>query len=132
MKTLIVEDDPISRIFLEEFLKTFGPVCTATNGIDALDAVRDAIEEGAPFNLVCMDIMMPRMDGQSALISIRELEKSYDIDAGNRVKIVMTSALSDMKNTSTAFENLCDAYLFKPIDRKRLLDILGSLHLIPA
>jgi two-component system chemotaxis response regulator CheY len=132
MKTLIVEDDSISRVLLEEFLKSFGPVSTATNGSDAVDAVREAIEEGRPFDLVCMDIMMPLMDGQSALISIREMEKSYDITAGNRVKIVMTSALSDMKNTSTAFENLCDAYLFKPIDRKRLLGILSSLRLIPA
>ena len=42
----------------------------------------------------------------------------------------MTTALDDVKNVVQSFEALCDAYLFKPIDRELLLDRMKELHLV--
>ena len=45
------------------------------DGMEAVDAFMMALEEGNPYDLVCLDIMMPVMDGYQALVGIRNLEK---------------------------------------------------------
>jgi len=130
MRTLIVEDDNTSHLLLKEILKPFGPAQSAMNGKEAVEAVRAALESGEPFDLVCLDIMMPEMDGQQALKEIRALEEAQGDLASNGAKIIMTTALSDPKNVVAAFSGLADAYLVKPIDKARLLEELRKLKLI--
>ena len=130
MKTLIVEDDFTSRLLLQEFLNPYGPSHIAVNGAEAVDAVAAALDAGEPYNLICLDIMMPEMDGQTALKLIRGMEEATGILSTRGAKIVMTTALSDVNNIVGAFRGLCDAYLIKPIDRATLLDELHKLKLI--
>ena len=131
MKTLIVEDDFISRVLLQELLKNYGPAHIAINGKEAVAAVEAALEKNEPYDLICLDIMMPEMDGQSALKEIRAKEEAKGIISSNGSKIVMTTALKDTKNVSTAYYSLCDAYLVKPIEKAKLLEELHRLSLIP-
>jgi two-component system, chemotaxis family, chemotaxis protein CheY len=131
MKTLIVEDDFTNRLLLQEFIKIYGLPHIAINGKEAVKAVRQALETNEPYDLICMDIMMPEMDGQQALKKIRAMEEERGISSTNGSKIVMTTALGDMKNACNAFNNLCDAYLIKPIDKARLIETLHRLKLIP-
>lgn len=130
MKTLIVEDDFTSRLLLQEILKIYGPPHTANNGKEAVAAVREALDAGDPYDLICLDIMMPEMDGQEALRKIREEEELRGILSSNGVKIVMTTALDDPKNVIAAYQNLCDTYIIKPIQKKMLLEALRKLQLI--
>ena len=130
MKTLIVEDDFTSRLLLQEYLKVYGTLHIALNGEEAVEAVRVALEAGKPYNLICLDIMMPKMDGQEALKEIRALEAAKGIWSTSGAKVVMTTALGNMKNVHTAFGNLCDSYLVKPIDKTKLLETLHQLALI--
>jgi two-component system, chemotaxis family, chemotaxis protein CheY len=130
MKTLIVEDDFTSRLLLQEFLKSYGPSHIAVNGREAVEAVRRSLEAGEPYDLICLDIMMPEMDGQEALQQIRGQEEFRGILSSKGVKIVMTTALGDLKNVSAAYESLCDAYLTKPIQKAKLLEELHKLGLI--
>jgi two-component system, chemotaxis family, chemotaxis protein CheY len=130
MKTLIVEDDNTSHLLLSEILKSFGPAQRAMNGKEAVEAVRTALESGEPYDLICLDIMMPEMDGQEALQQIRALEKAREVLSSSRAKIIMTTALSDPRNVVEAFSGLADAYLVKPIDKARLLGELRKLKLI--
>jgi two-component system chemotaxis response regulator CheY len=74
--------------------------------------------------------MMPEMDGHQALKQIRGMEEAKGILSTSGAKIVMTTALSNMKNVSQAYSALCDAYLVKPIDRQKLLQELRKLGLI--
>jgi two-component system chemotaxis response regulator CheY len=131
MKTLIVEDDMSSRFVLQAFLTKYGECFVAVNGREAVDAFRVAREEGKPFDLICMDIMMPEMDGQEALQQIRDMEETEGVPSSKAVRIIMTTALQDTKNVMTAFRALCDAYLFKPIDKAKLLENLQKFELIP-
>ena len=119
MKTLIVEDDFTSRLLMQEFLKSFGSSHIAVNGREAVEAVRLAIEAGEPYDLICLDIMMPEMDGLQALKEIRGMEAAGGIGPSQGARIVMTTALADVKNLSTAYSNLCDAYLTKPIEKAK-------------
>lgn len=130
MKALIVEDDPTTRRIMLEFMKMYGQPHIAVNGKEAIDAVCDAFETGEPYDLICLDITMPEMDGQTALRYIRDLEEARGISSSKRAKIVMTSALNDVKSAMAAFHGLCDAYLIKPIGRTKLLETLRTLGLI--
>ncbi len=130
MKILIVEDDYPSRLLLQGLLKNYGPVHIAVNGKDAIEEVAIALENEEPFDLICMDILMPEMDGKTALQEIRSMEKARGITLSNRVKTVMTTALDDLKNIMEAYNSMCDGYLAKPINKAQLLEELNKLNLI--
>jgi two-component system chemotaxis response regulator CheY len=128
MKTLIVDDDFTSRLYLQEVLKAYGPVHIAANGKEAVQAVAAAVNSGEPYDLICLDIMMPEMDGQQALTEIRAKEEAKRIP--KRARIIMTTALTDPETVTTAIQGKCDYFLAKPIPRAILLDKLRKLALI--
>ena len=130
MKTLIVDDDFTSRLLLQEILKRFGETHIAVNGKEAGAAVRAAMDACAPYDLICLDIMMPEMDGREALKQIRGLEDERGITSSQGAKIVMTTALDQVKDVAQAFYGLCDAYLCKPIEKGKLLEQLLEFGLI--
>lgn len=130
MKTLIVEDDFTSRVLIQEFLRDYGPAHVAVNGAEAVEAVRTALEGKQPYDLICMDIVMPKMDGQAALQKIRETEDEFGVGGLDRTKIIMTTARGDKDNVLQAFREQCDGYIVKPISKAELLKILKTLDLI--
>ena len=130
MKTLIVEDDFTSRLLLQELLKSYGPSHIAVNGEEAVKAVNVALEAGEHYDLICLDIMMPKMDGHEALRIFRDQEEARGIRSSEGAKIVMTTALNDIQSVMEAYRNLCDGYLTKPIEKAKLLEELRNLKLI--
>jgi two-component system chemotaxis response regulator CheY len=129
MKTLIVEDDFTSRLLLQTFLSKYGECHVAVDGMEAIDGFRLAERDGQPYDLICMDILMPKMDGHGAVKEIRALEKKRT-DPANRTIIIMTTGLNDEGNVVRSAQELCDAYLLKPIDTTKLLRHLKSFGLI--
>ena len=131
MKILIVDDDFISRELLQGILKDYGSTHIAVNGKEAVADVRAAMASGEPYNLICMDIIMPEMDGQQALQQIRDLEEAEGITPIKAAKIIMITVLDDPK---TVVESLhkggATSYIVKPINKSKLLDELRSLRLI--
>jgi two-component system chemotaxis response regulator CheY len=132
MKTLVVEDEFTSRLLLQEILKEYGPVHIAINGQEAVDAVQTALENKAPYDLICLDIILPEMDGQTALEKIRTIEHDAGISDGDGARIIMTTALGDEDNIMGAFGRQTDAYIIKPISKGKLLAELINLELIEA
>jgi two-component system, chemotaxis family, chemotaxis protein CheY len=130
MRTLIVEDDFTSRLLLQTFLAKYGECHVAINGKEAVAAFRTSEANGQHYDLICMDIMMPEMDGQAAVKEIRAIEEAGGTTSTNGAKIIMTTALDDVKNVVQSFQSLCDAYLFKPIDASKLLGHMRDFHLI--
>jgi two-component system, chemotaxis family, chemotaxis protein CheY len=130
MKTLIVEDDFTSQLLLRELLRGYGPCHVTLNGHEAVAAVAAALRVKAPYDLICLDIMMPEMDGQEALREIRALEKTHGFDIAQGSKILMTTALRDKDNVMRAFSEQCDGYMAKPIDKAKLVTYLRQSGLI--
>ena len=130
MRTLIVEDDFTSRLILQEIFKDYGTVHVAVNGTEAVDAMRQAMATGEHYDIICMDIIMPEMDGQTALKQIRDMERKAGIGGNDRVKIVMTTALADPDNVTKAIREHCDGYLVKPFNKASILEHLRKFGLI--
>jgi len=131
MRILIVDDDFSSRLLLQEMLSPYGECDIAVNGTQAVEAFMLAWHEDRRYDLICLDIMMPDVDGQVVLKGIRTMEESEGVLLGDGVKIIMISALSDKENVLTAFNELCDAYLVKPVNKRKLIDNLKDFKLIP-
>jgi len=130
LRILLVEDDFSSRLLLQTFLSEYGECHIAVNGREAVDAFRSALEHGQRYDLICMDIMMPEMDGREAVRRVRALEEEFGILSTHGAKIVMTTAVDDVKEVVHCFHELCDAYLTKPVDLGTLLSQLKSYRLI--
>jgi two-component system chemotaxis response regulator CheY len=130
MKTLVVEDELSSRIFLQTFLSRYGECHIAVNGTKAMEAFRIAENNGSPYDLICMDIMMPGTNGQEAVKQIRAREEARGVFSTEGVKIIMTTAVDDIKEVRRSFHELCDAYLIKPIEIEELLRHLRDFRLI--
>ena len=130
MKILIAEDDLASRKFIFKFLSAYGDCDMTVDGLEALDAFMMALNEGEPYDMVCLDIMMPRLDGVKTLKAIREIEKEKGIKHSQRVKIIMTTALNDTDTVFGTFDTGCDAYAAKPIDTTKMIDVMRRLTLI--
>jgi two-component system chemotaxis response regulator CheY len=129
MKVLIVEDDCTSGVLLQECLKEYGPTHLVVNGQEAVHAARIALEAGEPYDLICLDIVMPEMDGQETLQIIREMEESV-ARVRLKAKIVMTTALNDTKNIMSAYASLCDGYLIKPVSKAQVLGKLREIGIL--
>ena len=130
MKVLIVDDDFTSRLLLQELLKPHGDSHIATNGREAVQAVRAAHERGEPYDLICLDIMMPEMDGHEALQEIRAEEAARQLPPIRAARILMTTALDDFASVRNSYYGLCDTYLVKPIRAAQLTDELRRMELI--
>ncbi|MCP4693952.1 MAG: response regulator [Desulfobacterales bacterium] len=130
MRILLVEDDLVSRLVMTGNLSKIGQCDVAADGLEAVEAVKMALEDGEPYDLICLDIMMPKMDGQQALKEIRGLEMENEMSRDARSRIIMTTALTDIKNVSEAYGAECDAYIAKPIKPKQLLDKVKELGLM--
>lgn len=129
MRILLAEDDFVTRKFMMNFLSKYGECDVTVDGMEAVDAFMMALEEGEPYDLVCLDVMMPVMDGYQALVGIRNLEKERDIPEEKAVKVIMATALNDEKNVKMAFDLGCTIYSGKPIDQERFDQALKKLGL---
>jgi len=130
MRTLVVEDDVTSRLLLQTILKEYGECRVAVDGKEALAEFLAAQQAKQPYQLICLDIMMPDIDGKEVLGAIRDLEKASGRLPETWAKVVMTTALGDPRTVGASFHDLCDSYLVKPIDKAKLLDSLRQLKLI--
>ena len=130
MRILIAEDDYVSRTFLYKFLSNYGECDVTVDGIEALEVFIMALDEGNYYDLICLDIMMPEVDGVNVLKTIRVLEEERKILKENRCKVIMTTALNATEKVKSAFEIGAEGYAVKPIDIDKFVEVLRKLDLI--
>jgi len=130
LKMLIVEDDFPSCEVLKEYLSEYGDCATTANGADGVEAFRNALDAGTPYDLVCLDIMMPEMDGHEALRTIRQIEQDHGILDSSGVRVIMTTAKDRSRDMIKAFDEGCASYIVKPIDQEKLVAEMQKLDLI--
>lgn len=105
---LVVDDEQRIRELIKKYAEFEGyPVTEAANGMDAVNLCR-----GQSFSLIVMDIMMPELDGFSA---VREIRKNSD------VPVIMLSARGEEYDKLHGFELGIDDYVVKPFSPKELM-----------
>ena len=130
MKILIVEDDKTNSMFLKGIFSPYGEVETAMNGVEALATIERELDQlKKPFDLICLDISMPELDGMSTLVKLRELEESRGHGGLGGSKVIMTTAYDSPKDILGAFKKGCEAYIVKPINREKLFEQVRALGL---
>lgn len=117
------------RRLLQAMLAPHGACVFATDGAEAFEKWKAAWEADAPYHLVCLDILMPGLDGQSVLNAIRSWEAANGIPMKKSARVIMVTGLKDSRNVMAAFRNQCEAYLVKPIDPDELEERLHGLGL---
>lgn len=129
MKCLIVEDDFVGRKLMQKYLSDYGECDVAVDGEEAIEAFRLAMENELPYDLICLDIMMPNMNGHEALSTIRQIESEHGISGLDGVKVIMTTALGDSENVLGSFREGCEAYIVKPVRKDAMLREIEKLGL---
>ena len=128
-RILIVDDDEINRMMLSNCLEKFAPCDVCGNGQEGLELFEKSCQSRWPYDLVCIDLVMPVMNGHMLLRKIREMEAEYGVVA--RVKIFIISASSspwDMADT--VLDNIADDYIVKPFSNAKLKGMLEKYSLI--
>jgi PAS domain S-box-containing protein len=125
LSILVAEDNEINALLMRSLLARLGHhVVITTNGEAALESWQSAESAGAPYDLVLMDIQMPRLDGIETTKRIRACE------AGNGVRstpILALTANTLVEDRYACFEAGMDGFLVKPLDRDKLTEALASL-----
>ncbi len=129
MRSLIVDDNFVARKLLQIYLSELGSCFVAVNGVEAVEAVRQSIKDGEPYDLICLDIMMPELDGIEALRQIRKSEADSGIHGLSGAKVIMTTARDLSQDIFGAFNAGCEAYLIKPISKNKLFAEIEKLGL---
>lgn len=128
MKILVAEDDMASGKFMLKLLAKYGEVVLARDGIAAVDEFVNAVNTNERFDLICMDVMMPKIDGYKALASIRDAERKLGLARDKRVKVVMVSALDEGFDANYASDDY-EEYMCKPIDIIKFDEMIKELGL---
>ncbi len=126
MKFLLIDDDFDSCQLLKLRLKDIGNSDIATDGNKALDLYIQARDNHSPYDVIFLDIVMPKTNGHQILVKIREWENN-NLEPDQKVKIVMVSAEKDTKNIFSSLKEGCDHYMSKPIRKNAIADVMRKL-----
>ena len=128
MRFLIVDDDHTCRRIMQFFLKPYGESVVAEGGREAVEAHKKALEDGAQFDVVYLDMVMPNFSGLDVLAAFRENESLHGVAQG--VPVVMLTGETDLSHINMAKSFGVVEYLLKPIQEERVLHGLERLELV--
>ena len=112
---------------MTSILKKYGACDSASNGKAVIEAVNLAWEMQAPYDLVFLDIGMPKMDGMSVLHEIRNLESKNNVPVENKTKIIMATSRADKDTIVQCMEEGCNDYIVKPVDKDMIAKKIARL-----
>ncbi|MEZ5953142.1 MAG: ATP-binding protein [Hyphomonas sp.] len=121
-RALVVDDNGINRRVARSFLQHYGLVISeACDGFEALEALAQE-----KFDLVLMDVHMPRLDGVEAFQRLR------DMDGPNRMTPVIALTADSMRGDREKFmAKGFDGYISKPIDERSMVTVIGQVLSLP-
>ena len=125
LSILVAEDNEINALLMRSLLNRLGHrAVITTDGAEALESWLSAEAAGAPYDLVLMDIQMPKLDGIETTRQIRAHEAGQ---RARRTPVLALTANTLVEDRYACFEAGMDGFLVKPLDRDKLADALASL-----
>ncbi len=112
---LVAEDDDVNYYYIKEILSAQNFKLTrATNGQEAVELVRS----NPGFDIVLMDIKMPKLDGYAATGQIKRIRAD--------LPIIAQTAYAFASDRDKAIQAGCDDHISKPIDRTQMLTLISK------
>jgi PAS domain S-box-containing protein len=125
LSILVAEDNEINALLMRSLLGRLGHrAVITTNGEEALESWQAAKSAGTPYDVVFMDIQMPRLDGIETTRRLRGLEAS---ESGRSTPILALTANTLVEDRYACFEAGMDGFLIKPLDREKLAEALAGI-----
>jgi len=124
MRILVIDDNPLDRAIIAKLAKQYGCCDSVEDGLSGIDAFHRARAIRQAYDLIFLDVMMPKLDGISVLKTMRERE---DADTSHRAKIVMVTMLGDAESVVTAVRAGCDSYMVKPVSSSSFQEKIQAL-----
>ncbi len=124
VRILVAEDNPVNQQLVKVMLEKAGyQVTIAQNGIETVEKF---IADPAQFDIILMDIQMPKMDGITATMEIRKWEKDQSVAANDRspVPIIAVTANAMKEDRGKCLEIGMNDYLAKPIKREMVFEVI--------
>lgn len=126
LSILVAEDNEINALLMRSLLSKLGHRAVITSdGEQALESWLAADSAHAPFDLVLMDIQMPKLDGIETTKRIRAHEAGH---RARRTPILALTANTLVEDRYACFEAGMDGFLVKPLDRDKLTEALASMQ----
>lgn len=129
MKSLVVDDELVSRKKMMKIITDFGQCEGVKNGKAAVSAIKTSLEEWKPYQLITLDVSMPDIDGTEVLNVIRKLETERGLDEEEKAKILMVTSHSDIE-TVKACAGKCDGYVVKPFNKDIMVEKMKKIGLL--
>jgi len=119
MRILIADDAKLNQILVTKALEEYGELVIVENGLEALIEFRNALKLGIPFDLICLDIEMPNLNGIETLLAIRKIEENKNI---KKSIIFMITGSKDITRILDSFEGKANAFIVKDSNMKNRID----------
>lgn len=130
MKTLIVDDVQIGGRVLATILAKYGQADACMSVREAVAQFQKAWKAKEPYDLVCLDISMPDIDGLKGLKILRLMEDKVDISEAQRAVIVMVSCNSNAQLMTACHDAGSNDYIVKPYTKNSIINNLRDLGLL--
>ncbi|MBN8981388.1 MAG: response regulator [Rhizobiales bacterium] len=126
LSILVAEDNEINALLIRSLLTRLGhrPVIT-TDGEQALESWIAAETAGTPYDLVLMDVQMPKLDGIETMKKMRTREAERGL---RHTPVIALTANTLVDDRYACFEAGMDGFLVKPLDRDKLADALADIR----
>jgi two-component system, chemotaxis family, chemotaxis protein CheY len=124
MNFLIVDDEMTALIKMKAMLSAYGNCTAVTNGYHALEQCASAIKKGAPYDLITIDIGLPKVSGLKVLQAISQLESDNNVPASKKI---MVTASGTKENLLKASSSGCNGFIVKPVRKDTLEEKMAAL-----
>jgi two-component system chemotaxis response regulator CheY len=133
LRILLADVSMTSRLATERILSDYGTCDAAEDGMDSVKAFTLAWELGRNYDLICIDLMLPRVGGIDAIKMMRKIEREMGVLKADSVKIiVITAVVNPAYIFEACYRGGANSYLYKPVDRKKILEEMIKLGLIKS
>jgi CheY-like chemotaxis protein len=127
MRILIAEDDPDTLESISLMIPEGYILIEAFDGDEMLEQILLASERLTPFDLLVLDLDLPKLDGLHVLSVLRGLEEPRKLAGGRSTKVLVVSSRTGGEVIYGAHSLACDGYLVKPLERRKFLAELDRL-----